>query len=140
MERFVIIVNGWRQFSIITKHSILDVAAALYPPLMRKQKNWYASRKTTCEGIRIDVAAAQFGLQQKICKPTHIVLHWLTFHIITKIGDGIKFSLITSSKLPPPKRFCKIYFENLSSTSWWTRSAAFQKSKIFKSNNFWVRT
>ena len=29
MERFVIIVNGCKPLTIITKHSILDVAAAL---------------------------------------------------------------------------------------------------------------
>ena len=33
MEHFVIIVNGWKPLNIITKSSILDVAAALYPPL-----------------------------------------------------------------------------------------------------------
>ena len=33
MGRFVIIVNGWKPVSIITKRSILDVAAALDPPL-----------------------------------------------------------------------------------------------------------
>ena len=34
MERFVIIVNGWKALTITTKHSILDVAAALNPPLI----------------------------------------------------------------------------------------------------------
>ena len=34
MERFVIIVNGWKPLTIITKYSILDVAAALDPPLI----------------------------------------------------------------------------------------------------------
>ena len=34
MECFVIIVNGWKPLTIITKHSILDVAAALDPPLL----------------------------------------------------------------------------------------------------------
>ena len=34
MECFVIIVNGWSPLTIITKHSILDVAAALDPPLV----------------------------------------------------------------------------------------------------------
>ena len=29
MERFVIIVNGWKPLTNITKHSILDVTAAL---------------------------------------------------------------------------------------------------------------
>ena len=33
MERFVIIVNGWKSLTVITKCSILDVAAALDPPL-----------------------------------------------------------------------------------------------------------
>ena len=33
MERFVIIVSGFRLLTIVTKHSILDVAAALDPPL-----------------------------------------------------------------------------------------------------------
>ena len=40
MECFVIIVNGWKPLTIITKHSILDVAAALDPPLMGCTK-WY---------------------------------------------------------------------------------------------------
>ena len=34
MECFVIIVNGFQPLTIITKHSILDVAAALDPPLI----------------------------------------------------------------------------------------------------------
>ena len=33
MERFVIIVNGFQPLTIITKRSILDVAAPLDPPL-----------------------------------------------------------------------------------------------------------
>ena len=33
MEHFVIIVNGFQPLTIITKRSILDVAAALAPPL-----------------------------------------------------------------------------------------------------------
>ena len=34
MEYFVIIVNGWKPLTIITKSSILNVAAALDPPLV----------------------------------------------------------------------------------------------------------
>ena len=34
MEHFVIIVNGWKPLTIITKHSILDVAAALDQSLL----------------------------------------------------------------------------------------------------------
>ena len=33
MERFVIIVNGWKPLTIITKRSILDVAVVLDPPV-----------------------------------------------------------------------------------------------------------
>ena len=33
MERFVIIANGFQPLTIVTKHSILVVAAALDPPL-----------------------------------------------------------------------------------------------------------
>ena len=35
MERFGILVNGFQPLTIITKCSILDVAAALDPPLYR---------------------------------------------------------------------------------------------------------
>ena len=38
MERFVIIVNGWKTLTIIAKRSILDVAAALDPPLQIVKK------------------------------------------------------------------------------------------------------
>ena len=34
MEQFVIIVNGWKPLTIITKSSILDVAAVLGPSLL----------------------------------------------------------------------------------------------------------
>ena len=33
IEHLVIIVNGWKPLTIITKHSILDIAAVLDPPL-----------------------------------------------------------------------------------------------------------
>ena len=35
MERFVIIVNGYKPLTIMTKCSILDVAAVLDPPLYK---------------------------------------------------------------------------------------------------------
>ena len=35
MERFVIIINDFQPLTIITKRSILDVAAVLDPPLVR---------------------------------------------------------------------------------------------------------
>ena len=36
MECFLIIVNGFQPLTIITKHSILDVAASLDPPVLVK--------------------------------------------------------------------------------------------------------
>ena len=38
MERFVIIVNGWKPLTIITKRSILDIAAVLDAPLLMALK------------------------------------------------------------------------------------------------------
>ena len=35
MEHFVITVKGWKPLTIITKRSILDVAAVLDPPLVQ---------------------------------------------------------------------------------------------------------
>ena len=35
MERFVIIINGFQPLTIITKHSILNVAAVVDPPLSK---------------------------------------------------------------------------------------------------------
>ena len=40
MERFVIIVNGWKPLTIITKRSILDVATGLDPPLNLINKSY----------------------------------------------------------------------------------------------------
>ena len=45
MERFVIIVNGFQPLTIITKRSILDVAAVLDPPLNTKVLNIWKYKK-----------------------------------------------------------------------------------------------
>ena len=47
MERFVIIVNGWKPLTIITKRSILDVAAALDPPLQSINSNKKSSSRNS---------------------------------------------------------------------------------------------
>ena len=39
MEHFVIIVNSFLPLTIIAKHSILDVPAALDPPLITQVRN-----------------------------------------------------------------------------------------------------
>ena len=41
MEGFVIIVNVFQPLTIITKRSILDVAAVLDPPLIFADSSWY---------------------------------------------------------------------------------------------------
>ena len=54
MECFVIIVNGWKPLTIVTKHSILDGAAALDPPLI-----WYRDQSFHCiQMTGLDVNAA----------------------------------------------------------------------------------
>ena len=57
MERFVIIVNGWKPLAIITKHSILDVATVLDPPLVlapeKKKVRYVTPRHEECMGFKI---------------------------------------------------------------------------------------
>ena len=48
MERFVIIVNGWMPLTIITKCSILGVAAALDPPLLYFSDYFCNIRRSRC--------------------------------------------------------------------------------------------
>ena len=38
-----------------------------------KSSNWYNHDKTACEGSKIDAVTSQFGLQQLIKEPTHIL-------------------------------------------------------------------
>ena len=45
MERFVIIVDGWKPLTITTKRSILDVAAGLDPPLIIVNENDLQKKK-----------------------------------------------------------------------------------------------
>ena len=46
MERFEIIVNGFQQLTIITKRSILDVAAVLDPPLIKEVSETKTNKQT----------------------------------------------------------------------------------------------
>ena len=38
-----------------------------------KSSNWYKNNKTTYEGSKVDAITSQFGLQQLITEPTHIL-------------------------------------------------------------------
>ena len=48
MVCFVIIVNGWKPITVITKRSFLDIAAALDPPLMLMIKSRLEDRNILC--------------------------------------------------------------------------------------------
>ena len=52
MERFLILVNGWKPLNIITKRSILDVAAVLDPPLVQVQI-WLCFLSRECNRINL---------------------------------------------------------------------------------------
>ena len=53
VKRFVIIVNGWKPLTIITKRSILNVAAVLDPPL--RLSDFYATQYLKFCNINISV-------------------------------------------------------------------------------------
>ena len=67
MEHFVIIVNGWKRLTIITKSSILDAAAVLDPPLKLLTKiqkrsildGWQQLQCTSLSGLYISNTEVQ---------------------------------------------------------------------------------
>ena len=63
MEHFVIIVNGWKPLTIITKRSILDVAAILDPPLGLDIKVLFTSSKNKFNSSMTN----KFTRHEKIC-------------------------------------------------------------------------
>ena len=63
MECFMIIVHGWKPLIIITKRSILDVAAALDPPLNILVVIQYAN--IICDVLRDLVPIIQFKKREK---------------------------------------------------------------------------
>ena len=73
MERFVIIVNGWKPLTIITKRSILDVAAALDPTLMTVRE--------TCSNQVKNVANLLRGMMN-----TFFVFVLMNFQLFHKTG------------------------------------------------------
>ena len=69
MERLVIIVNCFQPLTIMTKHSILDVAAVLDPPLIDELLNWitFLNLKTTNfgEGFCVYQGSVFFSRKKK---------------------------------------------------------------------------
>ena len=78
MERFAIIVNGFRPLTIITKRSILDVAAALDPTLLL----WYP-RFVLVTIIWIDMCLVFLNLKMKVRNEnyTHVNIEDILFKI-----------------------------------------------------------
>ena len=62
MELFVIIVNGFQPLTIITKSSILDVAAVLDPPLLTN------AQKCKLRSENLKEKSGDFMLKEKISK------------------------------------------------------------------------
>ena len=52
MECFVIILNGWKPLTVITKHSILDVAAALDPHLLIENNKMSLKREEVAKEFK----------------------------------------------------------------------------------------
>ena len=57
MERFVIIPNGFQPLTIITKRSILDVAAVPDPPLANEDKRQVLLSAN--ENVHVNIGTAQ---------------------------------------------------------------------------------
>ena len=85
MERFVIIVNGWKPLTIITKHSILDVAAALDPSL--GSKIWKDSWTNGLPNSKKDVMWEQFWHYSFFSMIINNKWYWLLLSRIPKWFD-----------------------------------------------------
>ena len=79
MEHFVIIVNGWKPLTIITKSSILDVAAVLDSPLKLVEVDLDSEIEIVNE------------ISSEFCdlKPEAKVIFWKDYHDV--IGVIIEF-------------------------------------------------
>ena len=100
MERFVIIVNGRKPLSTITKRSILDVAAAIYPLLilfsgrkmMQNFPEQHYKQNTSSDCI----------CQLKLSEPTHIEikqeLSSILFHICVQVQTAVHAGTATLSE------------------------------------------
>ena len=100
MERFVIIVNGYKPLTTLTKRSILDVAAAIYPPLIlfsgRKMMQNFLEQHYK-QNISSDCIC-----QLKLSEPTHIEikqeLSSILFHICVQVQTAVHAGTATLSE------------------------------------------
>ena len=66
MEHFVIIVNGWKPLTIITKSSTLDVAAVLYPPLDLYNEQYSRRYRLRMRDLKYDKNENQSNIVSKV--------------------------------------------------------------------------
>ena len=73
-----------------------------------KSSLWYNNNITTYEGSKIDGVTSQFGSQQIIKEPTHLVVYRPNLYNSTKLlmESGVHSSL--HFKLSSPHNVCKI--------------------------------
>ena len=79
-----------------------------------KSSNWYKHDKTTYEGSKIDAITSQFGLQQLIKEPTHILTDSSSCIdiLFTSLPNLVmEPGALTSSKLSSSNDICKINFK-----------------------------
>ena len=88
MERFVIIANGWKPLTIITKRSILDVAAVLDPPLIQgRALHWIILQTVShsCQKILVDALANPQGPSPFFDKLVFFLQYPSTLHLANKM-------------------------------------------------------
>ena len=73
-----------------------------------KSSLWYNNNITTYEGSKIDGVTSQFGSQQIIKEPTHLVVYRPNLYNSTKFAYGIWSSFFAPLKLSSPHNVCKI--------------------------------
>ena len=102
MERFVIIANGWKPLTIITMHSILDIAAALDPPLVfdniyMKIKTMYF---TVLKFLKINLLSNWRGPYNKEWLKQWKYLSFLEIKLFVLSVEASQFSKFSFMKYP----------------------------------------
>ena len=126
MECFVIIVNRLQPLSIITKHSILDVAAALDPPLIPDCKI-FSVEFVRMWSIREEVLHVKRVGQLINCFKENI---WQNWYLFMKVGTGPWQAGISKIQFP----FCKRLMLK-SPRSYTSLSFKFERQKLLTINS-----
>ena len=108
MERFVIVVNGFQPLTIITKCSILNVAAVLDPPLIIMSHYFKVFFRAHCNIIRTSWDTEE---QKLICRkngPRKILNWWHNFfwlHPLPPVSLSVAFFVNSPPSLPEWRTF-----------------------------------